>query len=364
MRSLASLLLGFAFWQLASCGPGLSTTRAPYGPIPPPVRAGAAPPADADGFRRLLAGDVINGGMWFPDADCEARFGHAATIRSEHFDAFARCVGTLHLRPTGRAHWHDDTSVLTDDAGFEIEAHVVDGHLDFIGFSARASGMPDLPSITPEALEALRISGDSKATISEEEAEKVIVPGSPTPHVEHLRLCLGETGELTTVMPGQTMTPASAAAFSAIARGWKFRSFVVGGKPMSVCAIVAFAYPATGGAAERRLPRPPELSKAGHLVYNVRPVDLEALRVRGSKMIVPDDEDKIHLNGKRLIGSFKLCLDETGHYERGTLIKSTEVPRYDAKIARALMGWAYRPYVVDGRAIPVCSAVTFIYTQR
>jgi hypothetical protein len=157
----------------------------------------------------------------------------------------------------------------------------------------------------------------------------------------------------------------SANAFSAVARGWTFRPFVVGDKPMAVCAIVAFHYPAAARDSDRdRLPRPPQLSKAGHVLYNVNPRDLEKLRVAGEKQVVPDDRDKSHLRGKRLVGSFKLCVDETGHYDQGVLLLSTGVPGYDATIARAMMQWVYHPYVVDGVAIPVCTAVTFIYTQQ
>ena len=46
------------------------------------------------------------------------------------------------------------------------------------------------------------------------------------------------------------------------------------------------------------------------------------------------------------------------------LLESTGLPRYDARIARAMMAWIDKPYVVDGVAIPVCSAATFIYTQH
>jgi hypothetical protein len=58
-----------------------------------------------------------------------------------------------------------------------------------------------------------------------------------------------------------------------------------------------------------------------------------------------------------------LCIDETGHYERGELIQSTGLPAYDAQIARAMMQWVYRPYIVDGVAIPVCSQITFVCSQ-
>jgi len=359
--------LGFGLWLLG-CGPNMASRGASSSPppSPPPVRAGVPPPSDEGGIRKLLVGEVVDGGLWFADATCQAHFGPSRKIEPGDFDELARCLAGLHLRPTGRGDSFDDTSVLTDHAGFEIEARVAAGRLDFIGFSGRAPGAPDLPTITRETLESLRTGGDPNATISSDEAEKLAFPNTANPTLtEHLRLCLAESGDVSSILPAGATTIASATAFSAVARQWKFRPFLVDGTPMAVCAIVGFHYPAASRDSKPdRLPRPPQLSKAGHIVYIVNPVELEKLRVAGTKLVVPDDEDKIHLNGKRLIGSFKLCLDETGHYERGELIRSTGVPRYDAKLARTMMQWAYKPYVVDGVAIPVCSGITFIYTQH
>ena len=166
--------VGIASSPLAACGPGLASESTIQSA--PSVRAGVPPPSDEIGFRKLLAGEVQDGGLWFSDAQCQAQFGQNSTIKPDAFDAFARCVAALHLRPTGRTEWIDDTSVLTDDAGFEIEAHIVAGHLEFIGFSGRAPGVPDLPSITPQSLESLRVAGDSNATISADEASDIGLP--------------------------------------------------------------------------------------------------------------------------------------------------------------------------------------------
>jgi hypothetical protein len=99
------------------------------------------------------------------------------------------------------------------------------------------------------------------------------------------------------------------------------------------------------------------------MIYRADPRELDPLRLAGTKLIVPDDEDKIRLNGKRIAGSFLLCLDETGHHESVVVIRSTGVPRYDRKIANAMREWVFRPFVVDGVASPVCGAYTFLYTQ-
>jgi hypothetical protein len=364
MRVLKVFGLALGLWPVGACGPGLASQNA-ASPAPV-VRPGVSPPSDEGALRKLLVDEVVNGGLWFADAPCEAHFGPSGTVKPDAFDELAHCLAGLHLRPTGRGDSFDDTSVLTDDAGFEIEVRITAGRLDFIGFSGRAPGTPDLPSITREALESLRAAGDPNATISADEAGKLLPPhDSNRTLTEHLRVCLADNGDVSAVVPATATTIASATAFSAVAVGWKFRPFVAGGKPMAVCAIVGFRYPAAARDAEQaRLPRPPELSKAGHLVYIVSPGELEKLRVAGTKLVEPDDHDKKHLNGKRLVGTFKLCIDETGHYERGVLLRSTGYPGYDAKIARTMMEWAYQPYVVDGGAIPICTAVTFIYTQH
>jgi hypothetical protein len=36
---------------------------------------------------------------------------------------------------------------------------------------------------------------------------------------------------------------------------------------------------------------------------------------------------------------------------------------YDRKIERELYGWKYRLFTVDGEPVPVCTAVTFVYSQ-
>ena len=46
-------------------------------------------------------------------------------------------------------------------------------------------------------------------------------------------------------------------------------------------------------------------------------------------------------------------------------LKSTGFPPYDQKIINTIRGeWRYRPFMVNGKAAPVCTAVTFIYSQH
>ena len=45
-------------------------------------------------------------------------------------------------------------------------------------------------------------------------------------------------------------------------------------------------------------------------------------------------------------------------------LKSTGFDAYDKKIEAKIWRWIYRPFVVDGKPVKVCTAVTFIYTQE
>jgi hypothetical protein len=95
---------------------------------------------------------------------------------------------------------------------------------------------------------------------------------------------------------------------------------------------------------------------------------LEGSRTAGDKNIVPDDVTKTEISrsGKdRIIGSFKLCLTVGGEIQSVNMLKSTGFGSYDQKILSTIRGsWRYKPYNVNGKAVPVCTAVTFIYSQK
>lgn len=101
---------------------------------------------------------------------------------------------------------------------------------------------------------------------------------------------------------------------------------------------------------------------------NVPPTLLEGSRIAGEKQIIPDDVTKTEImrSGKdKVIGSYKLCLNASGAITSVTQLKSTGFPAYDNKILGKMRGeWKYKPYAVNGRAVPVCTAVTFIYSQK
>ena len=116
-----------------------------------------------------------------------------------------------------------------------------------------------------------------------------------------------------------------------------------------------------GGAAPPPPPPPPPAPP-----QNVPPTALEQSRIAGEKMIQPDEvtNTEIIRSGKsKLVGSFKLCLNALGNVSLVQMLKSTGFPAYDNKIQTEMHSWRYRPFMVNGAAAPVCTAVTFIYAS-
>jgi protein TonB len=90
---------------------------------------------------------------------------------------------------------------------------------------------------------------------------------------------------------------------------------------------------------------------------------LEASRISGTTQIQPpnDVNVKIRRAGKAAVGVFKMCLTSGGSVKSVRRLKSTGYPKYDSKLTRTMRTWRYRPFRVNGRAVPVCTSVTFIY---
>ena len=121
-----------------------------------------------------------------------------------------------------------------------------------------------------------------------------------------------------------------------------------------------------GGVVGAPPPPPPPPPPAPP--QNVPPTMLEGSRISGDKMIAPDDVTKteIQRSGKdKVVGSFKLCLTVDGSIASVTMLKSTGFDAYNTKIQGKMRSeWRYKPYNVNGKPVPVCTAVTFIYSQK
>jgi TonB family protein len=99
----------------------------------------------------------------------------------------------------------------------------------------------------------------------------------------------------------------------------------------------------------------------------VPPDVARGLRTRGNTQIFPSDGDKdaMSRNGdKQVMALIKLCLDTRGEVTSLSVGKSSGYPDYDQRFIDEMRDWQYKPYSVDGKPVPVCGMVTFVYRVR
>lgn len=115
-------------------------------------------------------------------------------------------------------------------------------------------------------------------------------------------------------------------------------------------------------------PPPPPAPKVEDIAPKIVPqVALEQQRLSGEKHIVPSDEVKLQIKreGKtRVVTTVKMCLSSGGVVNKLTMLKSSGYPTYDQAIKATMRSWRYRPFMVNGKPVPVCTSVTFIYNQK
>jgi protein TonB len=118
-----------------------------------------------------------------------------------------------------------------------------------------------------------------------------------------------------------------------------------------------------GGTGAAPPPPPPPQPAAPKVVPQVV---LEQQRISGEKDIRPPEPVKIMMvkqGERRITATVKMCLTEGGAVKSLNVQKSSGYSEYDDLIKSKMRAWKYRPFMVNGKATPVCTAVTFIYNQ-
>jgi hypothetical protein len=340
---------------LVACGPAVPPE--PANPKPRDVRADGLEKLrsrDPSVLRQLMGEALIDSGLVFVDPECSTAFNAPRDVKAGDLDAFAQCLAKLELQPSAREHWRSDTAVLEYGAGFEVEARLEDDHgvarLSRIGFESL------VPMVTPAHLAALRVETNDKVTLP-----PVLEPNA----LAWVGLCVNATGSIDETRLLEVTSPLAGATFEAIVKQWRFKPLVVADQPSPFCARLRLA---------RQNVQEPEIvppvvprSRSGATPIVLAPTVLEQRRIRGTKLVVPNDTESSAMDRARVSrvdGIFRLCIDETGATESVVALRSTGLPTYDRDIILAMRKWAFQPFVVAGRAVPVCTAVTFVYTQR
>ena len=96
----------------------------------------------------------------------------------------------------------------------------------------------------------------------------------------------------------------------------------------------------------------------------VPPTVFKGVRVSGEAKILPSElvEKAMRERGQpHLWVKVKMCLSKSGLVTALELLLSSEHPAYDLRVLESMRAWRYRPYVADGKPIPVCTPIDFVY---
>lgn len=311
--------------------------------------------------------------IWFDDAGCRKEFGgDVASVAKDRLPAFLACLDGLGLS----ADANGDGFVY--EPGVALKPVWTRGQLMAI---VGDDGKAGVPTVTNEALAANLMKGSLDVPLDKTTKKVTEVDPTASPNAR-LLVCIDIAGKVTSAKASTSSFPLYARTIEKAAKKWRFKPFTRAGKPLAVCAHRQYGDPLDPDGEEGGVeggvvggdyggvmgapPPPPPPPPPG--AQNVSPTLLEVSRIAGEKAIVPDDKTRKAIqdsSATRLIASFKLCVDDTGKVTKVTMLKSSGFEAYDQKILREMRtNWAYRPYQVNGKAVPVCTAVTFIYSQK
>jgi TonB family protein len=100
----------------------------------------------------------------------------------------------------------------------------------------------------------------------------------------------------------------------------------------------------------------------------VSPGLVEGRRIAGDPQIAAPESVRRQMGldrEGRAVGTVKMCLDRDGNVSSLRVLRSTGYSQYDELLTSRMRGWRYRPYQLsNGTAVPVCTAVTFVYLLR
>jgi len=354
---------------LFACGPGLTGVNDYRNPRLHDFAgelASASQQHDTGTIRAMLRDSVTVAGLWFEDVSCTKQFAFPSEVKGPRLDELARCLTTLQLAVSARNDSLPDVLLFTYGPGLELEARLIETEdgpwLAWIGYVARRDMQDALPTVSASALESLRVEGDSQAPLAGPGAfdELAVLKVA----YAWMKVCIDGTGAVTGAHVREASSPRAARTFGAAIQTWKFRPFMLGTQPTPVCSMVRMFYPSEKTPDKETLPLP--VPEGSGDVVNVPPAML-GKRTAGKILVTPDDMDKVRIQKSRvrkLIAALHYCIDVNGHVSRVRLIRSSGLPRYDARLVKAAEGWAFPPFLDEGKPVVVCSSTHFIYTQK
>lgn len=298
--------------------------------------------ASRDAFVAVLADPIAIAGIAFDTEACVKRFGAPRAVARAEQAALYECLRTQEPSFIDR-NW----GVMMMYGPMMLATLALD-HGKIHGLGPYAANRDDaaLPTI------ALH---DDRFVPSEAVARALTASNQQV--AAAVKLCATADGTVTSVRLAESSgTPVfdrDAVAFYATTK--QIPVHLQLGAPIAVCGVVHASFPPISP------PPPPPAPDA-----IAPPAQLEVLRTAGDKRIAPDDATRKQIiadKRDRVIGSFKLCLDTSGTPTFARVLKSTGYPAYDDRIRTTMVGtWRYAPFAIAGKPVPVCTAITFIYS--
>ncbi|HEY4058074.1 MAG TPA: hypothetical protein VGM39_15775 [Kofleriaceae bacterium] len=292
--------------------------------------------------------------VWFDDEACATSFTRAK-VQEDEMPAYVACLSKLDLVEEGAGNWVSKDGLVVHVLMPSDKLRVINGSIQ-----------DGVPFVSLEVAEKHMTSGSF-----------IVAPATPLPAGEHVAAlgsaCIAANGRVDSVKLTTSSNDAYRETVERATKKWKFKPFVRAGKKQPVCVTFVAGYPTAraldvADSIAVAPPPPPPPPDGAAASGSVPPRLLEGYRTGGEKVIVPDPETKaaiIKSDKERVIGSYKLCLDATGAITNVTTLKQTGFPAYDEKIISTMKStWTYNGYVVDGKAVPVCTAVTFVYSTK
>jgi hypothetical protein len=359
---------------LGACGPGGKDANKGGSPMRNPKfdvfvdrLTTASSSGDVATLRSYLKTSVINGGIAFDDIECLKQFAAPGEIAEPKLDPFAKCLATLKLARSERRDALPDVVALQYGSGLELEAQIVDTEdgprLTWLGFVSRNGRDDALPTITARALESLRVEGEPNGPVDDPSilAPDLALDGVAT---AWLKICIDGTGQVTGSSVRQATSPRAARAFAAIAARWKFQPFLLRGQPSPVCSMVPFVHPADNAKVNAPLPAALPTGEGGLFVVVGRGFGEQ---IAGKVPIIPSDSVRLAVrrlsNVGRITTGFQFCVDVNGKVFRVDTLRSSGIPEYDRQLIEGIKTLVFRPYLDDGKPLPVCATQVYMFSQ-
>jgi hypothetical protein len=217
---------------------------------------------DAAAFARLVRRDVSLRSIWFEDPDCARQFSGVLELPAERHADFLRCLATLGLRaaPDGP----ENRLTLVYEPGVALSFDVYRGEI--MAMRSLWLGEPTAAPVTQGALASHVFGGNPR--IEPEPAVREAIAQAPggAAFVE-LMTCVDRAGKLETRIIKRSLAfDGYVRAVEAAAAARTFAPFMAHGKPVRVCGLELFTYPADRGWGA--VPPPPPPSSGGESSEN------------------------------------------------------------------------------------------------